>query len=53
MEREPKKEDLESFNQCDIDIIGDGELDLINDAELPSVIYMIFTKLGFNDLQLR
>ena len=37
------------FYQCDIDIIGDGELDLINDAELPSVIYMIFTKLGFND----
>ena len=37
------------FYQCDIDIIGDGELDLINDAELPSVIYMIFTKLGFDD----
>ena len=25
------------FYQCDIDIIGDGELDLINDAEIPSV----------------
>src|SRR5574344_1549748 len=37
------------FYQCDIDIIGDGELDIINDAELPSVIYYTFRKLGFND----
>ncbi len=37
------------FYQCDIDVIGDGELDLINDAELPSVIYTIFKQLGFND----
>ena len=35
------------FYQCDIDIIGDGELDIINDAELPSVIYEIFKGLGF------
>ena len=41
------------FYQCDIDIIGDGELDLINDAELPSVIHMIFTKLGFNDFTIK
>ena len=41
------------FYQCDIDIIGDGELDLINDAELPSVIYMIFTKLGFKDFTIK
>ena len=39
--------------QCDIDIIGDGELDLINDAELPSVIYRIFTKLGFRDFTIK
>ena len=37
------------FYQCDIDIIGDGELDFINDAEIPSVIYNIFKELGFND----
>ena len=37
------------FYQCDIDIIGDGELDVINDAELPSVIYTIFKELGFDD----
>ena len=41
------------FYQCDIDIIGDGEIDLINDAELPSVIYMIFTKLGFSKFTIR
>ena len=41
------------FYQCDIDIIGDGELDLINDAELPSVIYTIFTKLGFRDFTIK
>ena len=37
------------FYQCDIDIIGDGELDIINDAELPSVIYEIFKGLGFKE----
>ena len=41
------------FYQCDIDVIGDGELDLINDAELPSVIYTIFTKLGFSNFTIR
>ena len=35
------------FYQCDIDIIGDGELSIINDAELPNVIYNTFTELGF------
>lgn len=37
------------FYQCDIDIIGDGELSIVNDAELPSVIYSIFKGLGFDD----
>ena len=41
------------FYQCDIDVIGDGELDLINDAEIPSVIYTIFTKLGFSNFTIR
>lgn len=36
------------FYQCDIDIIGDGELSIVNDAELPSVIYNTFKKLGFD-----
>ena len=41
------------FYQCDIDIIGDGELDLINDAEIPSIIYTLFKELGFNDFTIK
>ena len=41
------------FYQCHIDIIGDGELSVINDAELPSVIYNIFKELGFDDFTIR
>ena len=37
------------FYQCDIDIIGDEELDIINDAEIPSVIYNLIKEIGFND----
>lgn len=35
------------FYQCDIDIIGDEELSIINDAELPNVIYYTFKELNF------
>ena len=41
------------FYQCDIDIIGDEKLDIINDAELPSVIYTIFKELGFENFTIR
>ena len=37
------------FYQCDIDIIGEDELSLINDAEMPSIIYNTFKELGFDD----
>ncbi len=37
------------FYQCDIDIIGENELSLINDAEIPSIIYATFKELGFNN----
>ena len=37
------------FYQCDIDIIGDGELSIMHDAEIPSVIYGAFKNLGFED----
>lgn len=37
------------FYQCDVDIIGDGKLSIINDAEIPSIIYNTFKKLGFDD----
>ena len=34
------------FYQADIDIIGDGKLDISNEAEIPSIIYRTFTALG-------
>ena len=45
----PQRGRYREFYQCDIDIIGDGELSVINDAELASVIYSTFTNLGFDD----
>ena len=41
------------FYQADIDIIGDGKLDIINEAEIPSIIYRTFTALGLNRFQIR
>ena len=37
------------FYQADIDIIGDGNLDVLNEAEIPSVIYKCFSSLGLED----
>lgn len=37
------------FYQCDIDIIGNETLSIINDAEIPSVIYSIFTELDLDE----
>ena len=37
------------FYQADIDIIGDGKLDITNEAEIPSIIYQTFTALGLTD----
>ena len=41
------------FYQADIDIIGDGELDIINDAEIPAIIYTVFSRLGLKKFQIR
>ena len=41
------------FYQCDIDIIGDGELGIMNDAEIPSIIYNIFSKLDFGKFTIK
>ena len=49
----PQKGRYREFYQCDIDIIGDGELSIINDAEMPSVIYTTFKELGFEDFTIR
>ena len=45
----PQRGRYREFYQCDVDIIGDGELSIINDAEIPSIIYNTFKKLGFDD----
>jgi histidyl-tRNA synthetase len=40
------------FYQCDIDIIGNGKLSVINDAEIPSIIYSTFKDLGFDSFSI-
>ena len=41
------------FYQADIDVIGDGKLDITNEAEIPSIIYQTFTRLGLQRFQIR
>ena len=36
------------FYQADIDVIGDGKLDIINEAEIPAIIYSTFKTLGLS-----
>ena len=49
----PQKGRFREFYQADIDIIGDGELSLLNDAEIPSIIYTTFKELGFDNFTIR
>ena len=49
----PQKGRFREFYQCDIDIIGDNELNILHDAEMPMVIYNTFKKLGFDDFTIR
>ncbi len=41
------------FYQADIDVIGDGKLDIANEAEIPAVICAVFTRLGLRRFQIR
>ncbi len=41
------------FYQADIDIIGDGKLDILNEAEIPAIIYKVFTGFGLSRFQIR
>ena len=41
------------FYQADIDVIGDGRLDIVNEAEVPAIIYQTFTALGLKKFQIR
>ena len=49
----PQKGRFREFYQCDIDIIGDNELNILHDSEIPMVIYSTFKKLGFDDFTIR
>ena len=49
----PQKGRYREFYQCDIDIIGDGELSIVNDAEMPSVIYTTIKEFGFDKFTIR
>ena len=41
------------FYQADIDIIGDGKLDILNEAEIPAIIYRVFRGFGLERFQIR
>jgi len=41
------------FYQADIDVIGDGSLDIMNEAEIPSIIYRTFRSLGLERFVIR
>ncbi len=41
------------FYQADIDVIGDGSLDIVNEAEIPAIICQTFTALGLKKFQIR
>ncbi|RCX17964.1 histidyl-tRNA synthetase [Anaerobacterium chartisolvens] len=49
----PQKGRFREFYQCDIDIVGNDALSVINDAEILSVIYSTFKALGFEDFTIR
>jgi len=49
----PQKGRYREFYQCDIDIIGNGSLSLVNDAEIPRVIYDIFLRMNIGSFLIR
>lgn len=49
----PQKGRFREFYQCDIDIIGNGSLSLVNDAEIPAIIYSLFNKLNVGNFVIK
>ncbi len=41
------------FYQADIDVIGDGKLSILNEAEIPAIIYRTFSALGLKRFLIR
>lgn len=49
----PQRGRFREFYMCDIDIIGNGSLSLVNDAEIPAVIYQVFKKFDLGEFVIR
>lgn len=49
----PQAGRFREFYQCDIDVVDIDTLDLGFDAEIPSIIYYIFKKLGFEHFTIK
>jgi histidyl-tRNA synthetase len=49
----PKEGRYRQFNQADIDVIGDGSLDQIHDAECVAIIANIFNELNIGEFIIR
>ena len=48
----PQKGRYREFYQCDIDVIGNEKVDLMYDAEIPTIIYTILKKWGFDNFKI-
>lgn len=49
----PQKGRFREFYQCDIDIVGNESLGIVNDAEIVSVIYQTFKALDFESFKIK
>lgn len=49
----PQHGRFREFTQCDIDIVGDGKLSLMADAEIPAVISTVFNSLDIGEFTIR
>jgi len=49
----PQRGRFRELYQADIDVIGDGKLDILNEAEIPSIIYSIFRRFGLTRFVIR
>lgn len=49
----PQEGRFREFYQCDIDVIGDGGVNLLHDAEMPAVIHGIFSELQVGPFVIR
>jgi histidyl-tRNA synthetase len=48
-----RKGRFREFYQCDIDIIGRDKLSYLAEAEIPSVIYSVFTEMAIGEFRIR